>query len=61
MKKSKYTDEQSAYALKQAELGTRVAEVCRKIGISDSTFYNWRTKYRGLSPSAQQDTSDASS
>ncbi|VWC53283.1 putative transposase [Burkholderia aenigmatica] len=53
MKKSKYTDEQSAYALKQAELGTRVAEVCRKIRISDSTFYNWRTKYRGLSPSAQ--------
>ncbi len=53
MKKSKYTDEQSAYALKQAELVTRVAEVCRKIGISDATFYNWRTKYRGLAPSAQ--------
>lgn len=40
-----------AYALKQAELGTPVAEVCRKMGISDATFYNWRTKYGGLSPS----------
>jgi putative transposase len=37
--------------LKQAELGTPVAEVCRKMGISDATFYNWRTKYGGLSPS----------
>ncbi|WP_407655533.1 transposase [Burkholderia alba] len=51
MKKSKFTDEQIAYALKQAELGTPVAGVCRKMGISDATFYNWRTKYGGLSPS----------
>lgn len=51
MKKSRYTEEQIAYALKQAELGTPVAEVCRKMGISDATFYNWRTKYGGLSPS----------
>lgn len=51
MKKSKFTDEQTAYALKQAELGTPVAEVCRKMGISDATFYNWRTKFGGLSPS----------
>ncbi|CAB3772777.1 IS3 family transposase ISBcen15 [Burkholderia puraquae] len=51
MKKSKFTEEQIAYALKQAEMGTPVAEVCRKIGISDATFYNWRTKYGGLSPS----------
>ena len=51
MKKSKFTDEQIAYALKQAELGTPVAEVCRKMGISDATFYNWRTKFGGLSPS----------
>ncbi len=51
MKKSKFTEEQIAYALKQAELGTPVAEVCRKMGISDATFYNWRTKYGGLSPS----------
>ncbi|CAG2260780.1 putative transposase [Burkholderia sola] len=51
MKKSKFTEEQIAYALKQAELGTPVAEVCRKMGISDATFYNWRTKYGGLAPS----------
>ncbi|HDR9044058.1 TPA: DDE-type integrase/transposase/recombinase [Burkholderia vietnamiensis] len=44
MKKSRFTEEQIAYALKQAELGTPVAEVCRKMGISDATFYNWRTK-----------------
>ena len=51
MKKSKYTDEQIAFALKQAELGTSVDEVCRKMGISDATFYNWRKKYGGLGPS----------
>ncbi len=51
MKTSKFTEEQIVYALKQAELGTPVAEVCRKMGISDATFYNWRTKYGGLSPS----------
>ncbi|AIV81712.1 transposase [Burkholderia pseudomallei] len=39
MKKSKFTEEQIADALKQAELGTPVAEVCRKMGISDATFY----------------------
>ncbi|KVT07010.1 Hin recombinase [Burkholderia sp. MSMB1078WGS] len=51
MKKNKFIEEQITYALKQAELGTPVAEVCRKMGISDATFYNWRTKYGGLSPS----------
>ena len=40
-----------AFALKQAELGTSVEEVCRKMGISDATFYNWRKKYGGLGPS----------
>jgi len=48
MKKSKYTDEQIAFALKQAELGVSVEEVCRKLGISDATFYNWRKKFGGL-------------
>ena len=51
MKKSKFTEEQIAFALKQAEVGTPVEEVCRKMGISDSTFYNWRKKYGGLGPS----------
>lgn len=48
MKKSRNTDEQIAFALKQAELGTAVAEVCRKMGISEATFYNWKKKYGGL-------------
>lgn len=51
MKRSKYTEEQIAFALKQTELGTSVEEVCRKMGISDATFYNWRKKYGGLGPS----------
>lgn len=51
MKRSRYTEEQIAFALKQAELGTPVPEVCRKIGVSDATFYNWRKKYGGLGPS----------
>ena len=48
MKTTKFTDEQIAFALKQAETGTKVAEVCRKMGISDATFYNWKKKYGGL-------------
>jgi putative transposase len=51
MKKSRYTEQQIAFALKQAELGTSVEEVCRKMGISDATFYNWKKKYGGLGPS----------
>ena len=51
MKKSNYTEEQIAFALKQAELGTPIEEVCRKMGISDATFYNWRKKFGGLGPS----------
>jgi putative transposase len=48
MKKTKFTEQQIAFALRQAETGTRIAEVCRKMGISDATFYNWRKKYGGL-------------
>ncbi|MGQ3002537.1 MAG: IS3 family transposase [Hydrogenophaga sp.] len=51
MKKSKFTEEQIAFALKQAELGTRVEEVCRKMGISDATFYVWKKRYGGVGPS----------
>ncbi len=39
MKKSRFTEEQIVFALKQAELGTSVPDVCRKLGISDATFY----------------------
>lgn len=48
MKKSKFTEEQIAFALKQAESGTSVDEVCRKMGISQATFYAWRKKFGGL-------------
>ena len=48
MKKSKYTEEQIAYALRQAETGTKVSEVCRKMGVAEATFYNWKKKYGGL-------------
>jgi putative transposase len=48
MKKSKFTEQQIAFALRQAETGTRVAEVCRKMGISQNTFYQWKKKYGGL-------------
>ncbi len=48
MKKTKFTEAQIAFALKQADTGTRVEEVCRKMGISEATFYNWKKKYGGL-------------
>ena len=51
MKKSKFSEDQIAFALKQAELGTSVDEVCRKMGISEATFYLWRKKYQNLGPS----------
>jgi len=51
MKKSRYTETQIAYALKQAELGTPVKEVCRKLGITEQTFYRWKNKYAGMQPS----------
>lgn len=48
MKKSKFTEEQIAFALRQAESGTTIVEVCRKMGVSEATFYNWKKKYGGL-------------
>jgi putative transposase len=51
MKKSKFSESQIAFVLRQAEEGTPIAEVCRKTGISEATFYNWRSKYGGLMPS----------
>jgi putative transposase len=48
MRKSNYTDEQIAYALRQAETGTAPGEICRKLGISEQTFYRWKKKYGGL-------------
>lgn len=51
MKKSRFSEQQIAFILRQAEEGTRVEEVCRKAGISGATYYNWRRKYGGLMPS----------
>ncbi|MFD1188778.1 IS3 family transposase [Pontibacter rugosus] len=48
MKKSKFTEAQIIFAIKQAETGVKVEEVCRKMGISDATFYNWKKIYGGL-------------
>ena len=48
MKKSQFTPEQITFALRQAESGTPAEEVCRKMGISDQTFYRWKKKYAGM-------------
>ncbi|MDR5785284.1 IS3 family transposase [Caballeronia sp. LP003] len=48
MKKSKFTDSQIMEALKRAEAGVVVPEICRELGISTATFYNWRGKYGGM-------------
>lgn len=48
MKKSKFSEEQVAYALRLAESGTPVADVCRQLGIAEATFYVWKKKYASL-------------
>lgn len=48
MKKSRFTEEQIAYALRLAESGTVVADVCRQMGIAEATFYVWKKKYASL-------------
>jgi putative transposase len=50
MKSSKFTDAQKAFIIKQGEEGTPVAEICRKAGISQATYFNWKKKYAGLLP-----------
>lgn len=51
MKASKFTDAQKAFVIKQGEEGTPVGEICRKAGISQATYFNWKKKYAGLMPS----------
>ena len=48
MKKSRYTEEQIAFALRQAEGGAPVGEVCWKVSISEQTYYRWKRKYAGM-------------
>ena len=48
MKKSKFTEEQIAYALREAEGGRPVGDVCRQMGVSEATFYTWKKKYGHL-------------
>ncbi len=48
MKGKKHTEEQIAFALNQAEIGVSVGEICRKMGIAESTFYHWKKKFSGL-------------
>jgi putative transposase len=48
MKQKRYTDEQIAFALRQAESGTAVAEICRKLGVSEPTFYRWKKQFAGM-------------
>ncbi len=51
MRKSKFSPEQIAAAVKQAEAGIPVADLARRLGVSENTFYRWRSKYGGLAPS----------
>ena len=51
MKKSRFTDSQIIDALKRAEAGLTVPEICRELGISSATFYKWRAKFGGMDAS----------
>lgn len=51
MKASKFSDAQKAFVVKQGDDGVPVAEICRKAGISQATYFNWKKKYSGLMPS----------
>jgi len=48
VKKSRFTEQQIAFALRQAEGGASVREVCRKLGVSEQTFYRWKKKFAGM-------------
>jgi putative transposase len=48
MKRSKFSEEQIVYAIRQADAGTPVGDLCRQLGVSDATFYAWKKKYAHL-------------
>ena len=50
MKTSKFSDAQKAFILRQGADGAPVADICRKAGISQATYFNWKKKYEGLQP-----------
>lgn len=51
MKPSKFTDAQKAFIIRQGDDGTPVADICRKAGISQAAYFNWKKKYAGMMPS----------
>jgi putative transposase len=51
LKASQYTEEQIISVLKEEEAGSKVADLCRKYGMSDATYYNWKAKYSGMTAS----------
>ena len=51
MKRSRFTETQIISILKEADAGTKVKDICRRHGISDATYYNWRSRYGGMSAS----------
>lgn len=61
MKASKFTDAQKAFIIKQGEEGTPVTEICRKAGISQATYFNWKKKYTGLLPTEMKRLEDENS
>ena len=48
MKKTRFSEEQTTYALRQVEGGKKVGDMCREMGVSQQTFYTWRRRYAGL-------------
>lgn len=51
MKRSKFSDAQKAFVIRQSDDGTPVEEICRKAGISQATYFEWKKKYAGMMPS----------
>jgi len=51
MVRKQYTEEQIIAVLKEADAGAKIGDLCRKYGMSDATYYNWKTKYAGLTVS----------